>query len=52
MPDEEPAAAPPQPGRGQKARTPLWVKISGAIGLGAVIAFIVAHLTGNGMVGH
>lgn len=52
MSDEETTAGPPQSARDRRPQTPLWVKVSGAIGLGAVIAFIVAHLTGNGMVGH
>ena len=30
---------------------PLWVKISGAVAIVAVVAFVIFHLTGNGMAG-
>jgi hypothetical protein len=52
MSDEEPVTARPASSEERRERTPLWVKVSGAIGLAAVVAFIVMHLTGNGMVGH
>ena len=52
MVDDEKASTPVRVGGEERPRTPLWVKVSGAVGLAAVVAFVVLHLTGNGMIGH
>jgi hypothetical protein len=50
--DEQNAAQRPKPTGSKRHPTPVWVKISGLIGLGVAVAFVILHLTGNGMVGH
>jgi hypothetical protein len=50
--DEQNAAQRPKPTAGKRPPTPMWVKVSGLIGLGVAVAFVILHLTGNGMVGH
>jgi hypothetical protein len=50
--DEQNAAQRPKPTSGKRPPTPMWVKISGLIGIGVAVAFVILHLTGIGMVGH
>jgi hypothetical protein len=50
--DEQNAAQRPKPTAGKRPPTPMWVKVSGLIGLGVAVALVILHLTGNGMVGH
>lgn len=45
--DDRPRAA-----RGNRPRTPTWVKAFGLAGLGVAIVVLILHLTGNGMVWH
>lgn len=52
MSDEQNAADRPSAPHPTRPRTPVWVKVFGCIGLGGAVAFVILHLTGNGMVGH
>ena len=52
MVDDERPRTHVSPRGDERPRTPLWVKVSGAVGLAAVVVFVVLHLTGNGMIGH
>jgi hypothetical protein len=52
MVDDERLNTPAPPRGDERPRTPLWVKVSGGVGLAAVVVFVVLHLTGNGMIGH
>lgn len=51
MPEDQNAAQRPST-NDRRPRTPMWVKLFAFTGLGGAVAFVILHLTGNGMVGH
>jgi hypothetical protein len=44
--------ADPVSGGGTAPRTPRWVKMFGVVAIVLVVAFLILHLTGNGLHGH
>jgi len=52
MTDQHPDEPDQKPAKGTRPRTPLWVKVFGLIALVGLVAIVILHLTGNGMIGH